>query len=274
LYKVTNDKVDFVATLTSNNVHRTVQGLDVCRGQVFVDACGVTDDHFDLVQVSGDHVINRNPDRLTDIKGAVVFQDHLVYMASDHGHDAVFTSDPVVPPMVQNDTFQIFDFWQNSRVLGKVKVSATDVSSRLRYRMVSEDKLFAVDYTEGTISVANHRAIRDKAGSNIEVKVEVTNEEGFSSTANILVQVAKSKRMETNNLNETFMFFPDFNRRRTLISNSLPDGQIIGVYDLEFAMIDEIRVKNKAIVLGEYPPGVYFLNTSKGKNMYQKIELR
>ena len=70
------------------------------------------------------------------------------------------------------------------------------------------------------------------------------------------------------------MFFPDFNRANTLTTSRIPDKQDVFVYDMNFNMVDILKVDQGVLSLGNYRPGKYILNVRNTENLYQKIELQ
>lgn len=272
-YRLREGKVETIETLAVRKGIRNVQGLAVFHDQIFVNVCGKKGTGFDMLQYDGKALVERNPDYLTNIKNTTVLNDRLIYLATEMGQEALYYSPPILPPRVQPDSFSIYDYWQNGDAVGQVR--AQDASGKVRYKIVSgnEARTFEIDYYSGEIKVADKSGLGNRSVP-FKLLVEVENRQEAKAMAEVVIVVKKSKRLNTANLVETLLFFPDFNRKSTLTTTKLPDGQVVGIYNTDFVMIDELRVKDKAIKLGKYPPGIYLLSVQNERNLYQKIELQ
>jgi len=273
LFKLTSDSLIKVGVLTTRRGYRTVQGMAWSRDQLFINVCGVRGSTFDLMQFDGNTLKERNPEYLTDVRNTVVFNDQLVFLASESGNEALYASEPVLPPDIHDDTFRVFDFWNIGKSVGQVR--AEDESGRIRYHIISgnDGHTFDVDYFSGELKIANTSNLKNRQGEPFTLRIAVENRQGATAEGAIRIEVIKGQKMDTRNLRETMLFFPDLSRKSTLTTRSLKEGQVVRVYDVDFNMIDELVVRNKAIVLGSYTPGIYLLYAKTKENLYQKIEL-
>jgi Cadherin domain len=273
LYKISTDSFVKSATLTTNDGYRSVQGMLWDNGLLYLNLCGLHGTDYDLMEYDGVRVDERNPDRLRDVRNTIAFNQQLVYLSSEMGGDALYASRPVLPPRVEDDTFRIFDFWGSGAWVGRVH--ATDLKGRLRYQISSgdEENAFQIDKYDGQIEILDPLKIKERQGKPFHLEISVTNRRGVTGRAAIRIDVVKGKPMDRRNLHETLMFFPDFSHKGTLTTRTLSEGQVVWVYDVDFNMMDELVVRNKAITLGSYAPGIYLLNARNNRNLYQKIEL-
>ncbi|MCB0735048.1 MAG: cadherin repeat domain-containing protein [Flavobacteriales bacterium] len=273
LYQLDHEEVHELVILAAKSGYRDFQGMDVYKDQLFMSVSGVKGPIYDLYQYDGRTFTERNPDYVQNVRGVAVLNGELIYLATELGGEALYRSTPVLPPAVEDDTFSIYDFWYNGDLVGKVQ--ASDPSGRIRYHIVSGDEkgVFEVDYFNGELRVADFNGIRHHANKGYDLVVKCENRSGAFSEANVHVTIKKGQKMDLQNLHETLMFFPDFSKKSTLTTRTLPEGQKVMVFDADFNMVDELTVKNRAIVIGKYRPGIYLLNVKNERNLYQKIEL-
>ncbi|MFT7591555.1 MAG: hypothetical protein ACI9UJ_001478, partial [bacterium] len=229
-----------------------------------------------LYQVNGSELVKQeiryidHPNYVTQLNG------NLVYVAKENNQPYVFTSNPLLPPKVETSNFTIFDFWPRGRVIGMVNAESQNKRGRLRYKIISgnDGDVFRVDGSSGVLSIDNARNLKKSKKGSYSVRVMVSEKHKGSSIATVNFTVNQGKPFSHTNLRETLMFFPDFSKANTLTTTRLPDGETVLVYDLNFNMVDVLFIKNSAIKLPSYPPGLYILNVRNKENLYQKIELQ
>ncbi|MBI1305207.1 MAG: hypothetical protein GC181_01180 [Bacteroidetes bacterium] len=271
MYKLGNDSIEEIVIMAAKSGFRDFQGMAFLRNQVFVCVSGVRGPVYDLFQYDGKTYLERNPEYFQNIRGVTVLKDKIVFLATELGNEAIYISEPVLPPQIENDTFKIYDFYRNGDVVGTVQ--ATDPTGRIRYHIISGDdnKTFEIDYFNGEIRVSDRNGVRNHTDQPYYLTVKAENRDGASSNAVIVVNIHKAKVMDTKGLRETLMFFPVLSKRHTLSTKKIANGQTVQVFNDDFQMVDELVVKNKEIVIGEYPIGIYFLNVHNGENLYQKM---
>lgn len=232
--------------------------------------------HTNLFQVNGNRLIEQNLRYITKPNYVASYKENLVYLANESRREYLYTSAPLMPPMVTNTSYSVFDFWQNGRKVGPVLAKSINRGGRLRYYMAggNEEGVFKVDEYTGMVSVDNHKALRTSGQNIYHLEVEVQEKRRGSSIAEVDILVKYARPFSQTNLRETLMFFPDFKRVKTLTTTKLPDGETVMVYDMNFQMVDMLEIRQGAIVLGSYTPGMYLLNVRNKENLYQKIELQ
>ena len=212
---------------------------------------------------------------IDNIRGAATLKDRLVFMGAENGHDQIYASEPLLPPIVNNQKFDIYDFYDNGRVFGAVEAkSQSSKKGRFKYQIVSgnEDAIFAIDELDGELKVADSRAL--SPGTTHTLIVSVKEKRAGTASAKIEISVGTGEPFSQFKLRETLMFFPDFNRANTLTTSRIPDKQDVFVYDMNFNMVDILKVDQGVLSLGNYRPGKYILNVRNTENLYQKIELQ
>ena len=119
----------------------------------------------------------------------------------------------------------------------------------------------------------NPSEIKFRKNPKFSLTVEVDNRH-LTSTCKASISLQESKTLNRNNLLERFLFFPDFKRKGVLKTNTLKNGETVEIYNLKLRMIDKTTVENGEIQLGNYPPGIYYLNANNGRrNFVQKMEM-
>ncbi len=228
-----------------------------------------------LFQVNGNSILEQKIRYIDNPNYVVSHKDILVYLAKERNKEYLYTSIPLMPPLVTNSSYSVFDFWPNGRNVGQVLAKSVN-KGRLRYNMVSgnEGDVFRVNEYSGEIEVSDHAQLKSSGQNIYHLGIEVVERKGGSSLAMIDILVKYARPFSKDNLRETLMFFPDFSRARTLTTTKLPDGETVMVYDFDFKMVDMLEVNNSTIVLGAYTPGMYILNVKNKENLYQKIELQ
>lgn len=231
--------------------------------------------HANLFQVNGKHLLEQNVRYISNPNYVTSNTENLVYLASEMNREYLYTSIPLVPPLVGNSSFTVFNFWPNHRKVGQVMAESVD-GGRLRYKIVSgnEGEAFKIDEFSGEMRVNNKNHINSSGNNIYHIGVEVSEKRKGSSIANVDVLVKYARPFSRTGLRETLLFFPDFSKANTLTTTKLPDGETVMVYDLQFNMVDILMVENGEIVLGSYTPGMYLLNVRNKENLYQKIELQ
>lgn len=229
-----------------------------------------------IYQINGRQLVEQeiryidHPNYVTQLNGS------LVYLAKENNQPFLFTSNPLLPPKVENSSFTIFDFWPSGREVGMVNAKSQNKRGHLRYKIISgnDGDVFRVNSSSGVITLDNASSLRKNKKPSYTVRVEVTEKNKGSSIATVSFTVNEGRPFNHNNLRETLMFFPDFSRPNTLTSTKLPDGETVLVYDINFNMVDLLFVENGVIKLPSYPPGMYILNVRNKESLYQKIELQ
>jgi hypothetical protein len=198
-----------------------------------------------------------------------------VYLATENGHDYVYTSAPLLPPRVRDTSFVVFDFWPNGRRIGQIKATSLSRKGSLRYYVASGNpqSAFTIDELTGDLKVNNEKYLYTSGKEAYDLVVQVKEKRKGSSYAKVHLTVQHETKFDATDLRETLMFFPDFGRANTLNSRQVANGVPVYVYDVNFKMVDVITVENGRLVLGEYPAGLYILNVRNNENLYQKIEL-
>ncbi len=214
--------------------------------------------------------------RLTSIGNITQLNDELVFIATEETEPSLFALERSAPPMIANSSFDVFDFWKNGRIVGRVSAKSNRRMSTISYSIISGNKgdAFEINSVTGEIRIKNAYALKSNNLSTYKLGIQAKERLSGNSIGYVTLSVKKERPFTRENLRETLMFFPDFSRPQTLTTNNLPDGEVVLVYDVNFKMVDLLFVKNGAIVLPSYPPGIYVLNVRNKENLYQKIELQ
>lgn len=230
----------------------------------------------DIYQINNKKLIRHEIKYITNPTSVTKLNGELLYQAKENGRLNLYTSEPLLPPKVSDQSFTIFDFYQNGRDIGHVEAKSLNERSRLRYYIVggNPENVFRIDAYSGNIAVNNEQFLRSSGYNLYTLEIEVQEKRKGSSFAKVYLSVKGGKVFSHRNLRETLMFFPDFSRPNTLTTTRLPDGEAVYVYDTKFNMIDLLFVKDSTIVLPSYPAGMYIINVRNKENLYQKIELQ
>lgn len=227
------------------------------------------DDH--LYSLSSGVLTERDPRYISDIHDLTNGEDQILFRAKEFSSTALFAQTPAKPPIIVEAEMNAFNFWQPGKMLGQVE--AYDENGKVKYYIVAgnEQGLFQIDKYTGEVSVSSSLM---RATGVYDLEVAVENVLDMRKSGHVHITIKQGKIMNTDNVIETLLFFPDFQRRGYLTTQNLSNGTVVGVYDMNFYMVDELTVRNGDIKIGAYPPGFYFLNVVNTKNLYQKIELK
>lgn len=251
-----------------------IDGLVKVRDQVVLSMN--REGNSNLVQINGEELIEQEIKYIYDPRCLATDNENLIYLAKEMNTEYLYTSEPVIPPAVRDSLYTAFDFWNEGRSIGYVEAKSLNERGKLRFSIIdgNEGEAFRINGSSGNLIINNADQLR-KSGVNLyNLGVRVEDREGGSSLAKIAVKVNYGKPFSKHNLRETLMFFPDFKRAKTLTTNHINNGESVYVYDFNFNLIDVLIVRNGAVVVGNYSPGMYILNVRNNENLYQKIELQ
>lgn len=241
----------------------------------------VKDDRFQLGQVMANHYVMFSFWQIRNVYRMFVWKNDLMLLCEDrYGHMTLCKYVPVPAPDLKDTTFVVWNRTYSGKVIGKV--STTDSQQRdLTYELVegvegvqgveSKHEIFEIDRYDGEIRVKNPEKLAKLDTGRVNIEVRVRNRELFGQRA-IGLDIRNTPDFDRSNVKERLMFFPDFNQKNVLTTSLLSDGDIVRVYNFDLTFVDEIRVRDGKVTLGDYPSGYYILNSqNKERNYIQKI---
>ncbi len=178
-------------------------------------------------------------------------------------------------PNVKVTDVVIMENTPKGRKVGQVQVDKKN-SKRLKYDIVGGNigDAFTIDPSDGSIYIQNTDSLNARLHPHIDLEVKVITS-CFKPVVKVPINLLTARPIDMNNLQERFLFYPDFNRKGFLMTSVLEDGEHIGVFNEQLKMVDELVVSNKSIYFSGYPAGFYVLNAqNKHRNYFQKVEIK
>lgn len=230
---------------------------------------------YNLWQYGEDTLIKYRFRRIRDIRSINYLKGKL-YFTADGGSVGreLYQYIPYKAPELRDQNFSSMEKVPQGTSIGTVRVD--ELNGKIaKFKIVggNPNDAFEIDEFSGELKVKNANEINYKRNPAFNLVVEVDNRH-LASTCKIGIELQESKYLNRRNLQERFLFFPDFGRSGVLKTNVLNDGETIEIYNLSLRMIDKTTVQNGEIMLGNYPPGIYYLNANNGRrNFVQKMEM-
>jgi hypothetical protein len=240
--------------------------------------CSKPDDaaEYSVWQYAMDTLIPYHMDNARNPLAIASWGEDLLMIAKHDYYD--FEPIKVEPFKFPSITFYEYDIMETTpkgRKIGQVEVDKKN-SRKLSYEIIGGNagETFTIDPYDGSIYVHNTDSLSAKNHPKFDLEIKVITS-CFKPVVHVPVNLLIAKPLDMNNLEERFLFYPDFDRKGFLLTTVLEDGEHITVYNLDFRMVDELVVSKKSIYVSGYKPGIYLLNAkSKNRNYFQKIELK
>jgi hypothetical protein len=178
-------------------------------------------------------------------------------------------------PSVKFSEVILMENTPKGRKVGQVVVDKKN-SKKLRYDIVGGNpgNAFTIDPYDGSIYVQNPAGLNAKKNPHMDLEVKVITS-CFKPVVKVPIDLLVAKPLDMNNLEERFLFYPDFSKKGILLTNVLEDGEHITIFTDDLRMIDDLVVQNKSILFSGYPAGIYIVNAkNQYRNYYQKIEIK
>jgi|GEM_PF-5417707 len=229
---------------------------------------------YNLWMYSKDTLIKYRFKRVKNIQ-AINYLNSKLYFTAEEGSKGreLYEYIPYEAPELVDQSFSTMEKVGAGTSMGKVKVM--DLNGKIaKFKIVGGNKnqAFKIDEYTGEITVNNKAELVYRRNREFTLTIEVDNKY-LSSTCQAKITLQESKYLNRNNLQERFLFFPDFTRPGILKTSVLNNGETIEIYNTNLRMIDKTVVSNGEIQLGNYPPGIYYLNANNGRrNFVQKME--
>jgi hypothetical protein len=231
---------------------------------------------YNLWQYGNDTLVKYRFRRINDIRSINYLKGKLYFTAkgSNKGRE-LYEFIPFKAPELRNQTYTIMELMGKNGSVGRVRVDKLNGKiAKFKILKGNPNDAFSIDEFTGEIRVNNASEMRFRKNPKFQLLIEVNNQH-MNSNCTATITLQESKHLNRQNLLERFLFFPDFKRAKVLKTNVLSDGEVIEIYNLKLRMVDKVTVSRDEIVLGNYPPGIYYLNANNGKRNYvQKMEMK
>lgn len=120
------------------------------------------------------------------------------------------------PPTIENQIFAVDENRPNGTVLGTLVANDPDVGDTLTYGLVGTSSVFAINATNGQITVIDTNQLNFESNPSFNLTVQVTDGGGLNDTATLTINL--------NNVNEA----PVVNDQIFAIDENRPNGTVVG----------------------------------------------
>jgi hypothetical protein len=240
--------------------------------------CSKPDDasEYSVWQYAMDTLIPFRMDNARNPLAITSWGEDLLMIARHENYDfEPIKVEPFKFPSIKFFDYAIMETTPKGRKIGQIEVDKKN-SKKLKYDIVGGNAgdAFTIDPYDGSIYIQNTDSLSAKNHPVFDLEIKIITS-CFKPVVHVPINLLVAKPLDMNNLQERFLFYPDFDRKGYLLTSVLEDGEHITVYNLDFRMVDELVVANKSIYVSGYKAGIYILNAkNKDRNYFQKIELK
>lgn len=276
IYELTNNKVERIQNNFYHDNSSRFSSYCVSKDGLFFCSKPHDGNEFSVWQYAMDTLIPYQMDNARNPLAITTWGEDLLMLARHDYYDIEpIKLEPFKFPSIKFYDLSIMETTPKGRKIGQIEVDKKN-SKKLKYDIVggNDKDAFIIDPYDGSIYVQNPSALDATKNPvmNLEVKVITS---CFKPVVQVPVNLLLAKPIDMNNLEERFLFYPDFDNPGYLLTKVLENGERLKLFNQDLKMVDELVVTNKSIYLKNYPSGIYIINAQNSlRNYYQKLEVK